>query len=128
MNVQADSVALTPGQQLLNARKASGKSLGEISRVTLIMESKLEAIERDDYGSVGSSPAFVVGYVKAYAKQVGVPEKPLIKVLESYFKQRNVAQANKRRNLESEKPKSRHWFPWLVTGIAIALFVGLGKW
>lgn len=128
MNAEA-ALSLSPGQQLASARKAKGKSLADIAKATKIFETRLEAIERDDYSAAGTAPAFVVGYVKAYARQVDVPEKPLVRVLESYFKQRKLTESLDQQAPVVAKPSpARRYFPWLTTAAAIAVFLGLGQW
>lgn len=128
MNAEA-ALSLSPGQQLASARKAKGKSLADIAKATKIFETRLEAIERDDYSAAGTAPAFVVGYVKAYARQVDVPEKPLVRVLESYFKQRKLTESLEQQVPVIAKPSpARKYLPWLTTAAAIAVFLGLGQW
>lgn len=128
MNAEA-ALSLSPGQQLASARKAKGKSLADIAKATKIFETRLEAIERDDYSAAGTAPAYVIGYVKAYARQVDVPEKPLVRVLESYFKQRKLTESLEQQTPLITKPSpARKYLPWLTTGAAIVVFLGLGQW
>lgn len=117
---------LTPGKQLSIARQAQGKSLAQISDATRILESRLEAIERDDYSAVGISPAFVIGYVKAFAAQVDVQSAPLIEVLNVYFKHRKATEEHD--NPVNESPKTINWVLWLASGLALLVFLGLGQW
>lgn len=119
--------ALAPGQQLAAARRSQGKSLADISRATRILESRLEALERDDYAAVGNAPAYVTGYVRAYAKQLGLPEKPLVAVLDAYYKhQKSIAPS-------SDKPIKKEVsvffrLPVLAGIAALLVFLGLGQW
>ncbi len=117
---------LTPGQQLSAARKSQGKTLIQISEDTRIFESRLEAIERDEYSLAGTAPPFVVGYVKAYAKHVGVAEKPLVGVIEAYFKQKKLI--DERDNPVAPPRKMINWTPWLASAVALAIFMALGQW
>lgn len=128
MNAEA-ALSLSPGQQLAGARKAQGKSLADIAKATKIFESRLEAIERDDYSAAGTAPAYVIGYVKAYARQVEIPEKPLVRVLESYFKQRKLTEELEQQPVAPVKPSLlRRYLPWLTTAAAVLIFLGLGQW
>lgn len=119
-------IALTPGQQLSAARREKGISLAQISQATRIIESRLEAIERDDYVAVGTSQAIVIGYVKAFAKQVDVPSGALIKVLDAYFRQRKITALND--SAAPLAPKITHFGPWLASALAVLVFLGLGQW
>jgi cytoskeleton protein RodZ len=123
---QSEIIKLTPGQQLSAARKRADRSLADIAKATHILLCHLEAIERDDYGAAGSAPTFVIGYVKTYAKHVGVPDAPLVKVLESYFQQRKLAKIND--SAVVSEPTRINWILWLATAIAITIFIGLGQW
>lgn len=117
---------LTPGQQLSAARKQQGKTLVQIAEATRIFETRLEAIERDDYSAAGTAPAFVIGYVKTYAKQVGVDGKPLVTVVEAYFKQKQLSE--EQNNPVVAQRKSVNWPPWVATAVALIIFIGLGQW
>ena len=120
------STALTPGQQLSAARREKGISLAQISQATRIIESRLEAIERDDYSAVGTSQAIVIGYVKAFAKQIGIPSGGMVKVLETYFQQRKITEIND--SAAPLTPKVTHFGPWLASALAVFVFLGLGQW
>lgn len=117
---------LSPGQQLLAARKSQGKTLVQISEATRIFETRLEAIERDEYSLAGTAPPFVIGYVKSYAKHVGVDEKPLVLFVEDYFKKK--ALVDERNNPTIQPRKATNWTPWVATAVALAIFMALGQW
>lgn len=117
---------LTPGQQLSAARKQQGKTLVQIADATRIFETRLEAIERDDYSAAGTAPAFVIGYVKTYAKQVGLDGKPLVTVVEAYFKQKRLSE--EQNNPVVAPRKNVNWPPWVATAVALIIFIGLGQW
>ena len=117
---------LSPGQQLLAARKLQGKTLAQIAEATRIFENRLEAIERDEYSLAGTAPAFVIGYVKTYAKHVGIDEKPFVGVVEDYFKKK--ALIDEQNNPIIRPRKATNWTPWLATAVALAIFMALGQW
>ncbi|MDZ7924209.1 MAG: DUF4115 domain-containing protein [Marinagarivorans sp.] len=121
---------LTPGQQLKQARIAKGVTLAQISERTLILSSRLDSLEKDDYAAAGGAATYVVGYVKLYAGIVGLDSKSLadiIKIIDAYFEQTKLE-----KKLESYviiKPTSR--FPWLSIAaalLAVVVFIGLGQW
>ena len=121
---------LTPGQQLKQARIAKGVTLAQISERTLIITSRLDALEKDDYSAAGGAATYVVGYVKLYAGIVGLDSKSLagiIKIIGAHFEQTKLE-----KKLESYviiKPTTR--FPWLSIAaalMAVIVFIGLGQW
>ena len=73
--VQRPKVALDPGMPigaaLRTARQTLGLSLIEISETTRVRERHLEAIEAGQTDQLPSRP-FTIGYVRAYAKALGL--------------------------------------------------------
>src|SRR5690348_626074 len=64
----------TLGEKLRQAREARGFTLGEVSEQTRISSLYLESIENDDYRTLPGG-IFNKGFVKSYAKFVGVNEQ-----------------------------------------------------
>lgn len=64
------------GETLRAAREHQGLSLAEIAGRTRVPQRHLEAIEAGSYGAL-PSPTYATGFVKAYARAVGVDEVAL---------------------------------------------------
>ncbi len=74
----------TLGERLRLARERAGLSIGDIAAPTKIQVSLLEAIERDDFERVPGG-LFVRGFLRAYAKEVGLdPEAVVADYLDQY--------------------------------------------
>ncbi|GAB4581315.1 MAG: hypothetical protein Fur0022_40620 [Anaerolineales bacterium] len=69
------------GQQLRQARQSKNLSLEQISRVTYIRVSYLEALEAGQLERL-PSPAQARGFLRTYAKQLGLPPEPLLTALD----------------------------------------------
>jgi cytoskeleton protein RodZ len=67
---QAELIPASPGEKLQNKREALGLSIAQIARKTLIRERIIRAIENDDTDWI--APIYLRGYVKTYARQVGL--------------------------------------------------------
>ncbi|HKJ18128.1 MAG TPA: RodZ domain-containing protein [Xanthomonadales bacterium] len=67
---QAELILTPPGERLQHAREARGLSVAQISKKTLIRERIIRSIENDDTGWI--APIYLRGYVKTYAKEVGL--------------------------------------------------------
>lgn len=67
-------MALTLGEKLRQAREEKGISLAEVAEQTRISPIYLECIDRDDYRSLPGG-IFNRGFIKSYAKYVGVNEQ-----------------------------------------------------
>lgn len=74
----------TIGNRLREARIARGLSLSDVSQVTKIPRASVEAIEAGDYDAL-PAPVFARGFVRAYAREVGVDAGPLIRALDRHI-------------------------------------------
>ena len=66
-------MSLTLGEKLRQAREERGITIMEVSEQTRIFPLYLEAIENDDYGPLPGG-IFNKGFVKSFAKYVGIDE------------------------------------------------------
>lgn len=80
------------GALLLAERRRQGLSLGDISRQLKLSVRQVEALERDDY-DVFRSPVFVHGFIRNYAKLLGMQAGPLIAQADSLLKPAASAKA-----------------------------------
>lgn len=74
------------GKYLKNEREARGFSIDEISNATKISPGQLRALESDDLSSLPPA-AYIKGFVKAYAKHIGLnPDEAIIR-FENYLQE-----------------------------------------
>src|SRR5688500_2509716 len=73
-------MSLSLGEKLRQAREARGLSLSEVAEQTRISSQYLQSIENDEYGILPGG-IFNKGFVKSFAKFVGVNEQ---EALEDY--------------------------------------------
>jgi cytoskeleton protein RodZ len=66
-----------PGSVLHDARIGAGKSLLETAEALNLLNNYVEAIEQNDYSRF-NSPLFARGYIKSYARYMGLDEAPLL--------------------------------------------------
>ena len=66
------------GAALLVERRRQGLSLGDVSRQLKLSVRQVEALERDDYSGI-TSPVFVHGFIRNYAKLLNLEPDPLIR-------------------------------------------------
>ncbi|WP_373079835.1 helix-turn-helix domain-containing protein [Zhongshania sp.] len=66
-----------PGSVLYEARISAGKSVLETAEALNLLNSYVEALENNDYSRF-NSPLFARGYIKSYARYMGLDEAPLL--------------------------------------------------
>lgn len=66
-----------PGERLRQVRVSQKRDLSDVSRELNISERILAALEADDYAAL-PEPAFVRGYLRSYAKFLGVDANALV--------------------------------------------------
>ncbi|MCK0106275.1 RodZ domain-containing protein [Marinobacter sp. S0848L] len=120
------------GQQLKRAREAKGLSVSAVAEQQHLRPSVVQAIEAGDYEKIDTE-LFLKGYVRAYARQVGLNADTVIRDLDVELaparKRREEAlQANPLVDIERRKKRKQRiakTFLWLVLiGVvaAIALY------
>jgi len=70
------------GAALLAERRRQGLSLGDVSRQLKLAVRQVEALERDDYAGF-TSPVFVHGFIRNYAKLLNLDPEPLIRTADN---------------------------------------------
>ena len=71
------SASESPGLSIRRAREAAGLTLDELAAQTKLARTTLDALERDDYGSL-LEPVYVRGYYRKCAKVLSLPEQQLL--------------------------------------------------
>lgn len=66
-----------PGAQLKSKREEKGLSIEKVAETLHLHPRQIVALESDDY-SVFSAPIFVVGYMRNYARLLGIDPEPLL--------------------------------------------------
>lgn len=66
----------SPGQQLRRAREARGLAVSQMATSLRIAPQVVDALEQDDYARLPSA-VFVSGYIRSYARLVGLDPEPL---------------------------------------------------
>jgi cytoskeleton protein RodZ len=74
--------ATSIGMRLRSARNAAGLSIEDVARGSRIGVGILTAIESDDLSALGA-PIYARGYLRAYARAVGLPEAAVAGALEA---------------------------------------------
>jgi len=71
----------TPGRLLATARVRAGLTLAEVSARSRIPIAALEAIDADDHRNI-AAPVYVRGFVRLYAREVGLDPQTVVALLD----------------------------------------------
>jgi cytoskeleton protein RodZ len=115
------------GQMLRDARDAQGVTLEDAALRLRLMHRQVEAMERDDFESLGP-PVFARGFVRNYARLLGLAPEPLLSRM-------GGAPAEPAAVAPSEPSPPHSWLtsPWLILSLlglllAVAIPVALYVW
>ena len=94
-------MSFTLGQKLRQAREDKGISVGEVAEQTRISPLYIESIDNDDYRALPGG-IFNRGFVKSYAKYVGIDEQ---EALSDYAKLLNETEGNDVEEVKTYRPQ-----------------------
>lgn len=125
---QPAEVAETPsiGEQLKQAREAAGLSQQSLANKLFLKLEIIQQIETDSV-SDNTSATFVKGYIRLYAKNVGIDAEPLLKIFEQSANGKPGPQKLQSfsRRVSNEATDSR-WM--MVTYLIITVVIALSVW
>lgn len=125
-DVEPDQVTVEPvGEQLRQGRERLGLSVSAIADEQHLRPSLIQAIENGDYSKIDSE-LFLKGYVRAYARQVGLDADAVIadlnRELEPARQQKELEhQASPLVSIERKKRRKRQVAKLLLTLLVVAL-------
>src|SRR5210317_628699 len=111
------------GERLAEARRAKQVSLLEIAKELHVEESKIRALENNDFDVLGA-PVFAKGHLKKYSQLVGVNYE---EVLADYYR---LTRSQDMPPVVITRPKSGREFslgPWIVL-IVVLVLLALTYW
>lgn len=106
------------GQILRDAREAQGVSLDDAAARLRLMHRQIEAMEADDFESLGQ-PVFARGFVRNYARLLGLAPEALLDRMEGAPAEQPAAVS------QAELPLPHSWLtsPWLILLLLGSLLV-----
>ncbi|WP_410209269.1 helix-turn-helix domain-containing protein [Aquirhabdus sp.] len=128
---QAPSNAQRPGERLRQARLFKQRELKDIASELNIPERLLVAIEADEYKSL-PEPAFIRGYLRSYARVLGIDSDILITQFNEIYTSATGLSSNhslensplqQLAKLHSKTRKSKRWMLWLLVPVVLVIIV-----
>lgn len=132
VDTKEEDKALFPertGDRLRAARTKAGMDLSDVASRTRIPLRHLEAIEAGDYSSFPSS-TYCVGFVKAYARIVGVDEADVGRQLRIELGQDAYGHRSELHDYDDADPARipSRTLAWTAAAVAVLLALGYGIW
>lgn len=125
-DINANATDASPGHQLSTAREAKSMSLDTVSESTGIPRNVLEALEANEWGKL-DAPVYVRGYLRKYARMLGLDQSALVKAYEASALPRDP----ELHSYVSEHLPADHSVRWLIPVTALVIVVVLvlvGVW
>lgn len=115
-----------PGFQLAHIRQQKGYSTEYVAGKLHLRVRIIELIETGDFNLL-PEPVFVKGYLRAYAKLLGVSPEPFLAVFNNQY----VSEKKPERALwqsKRETHKAEHVIRWFTLMFALGVIVAVGIW
>lgn len=120
MNDTALSAGGTPGEQLQAAREQAGLSVERVAKDLFLDVQKIRAMELNHFKDLGA-PVYAKGYLKKYARLVGLTEEDLLRRYDALSDAPAVptpVPVTLGMIPESRKPLPR-WIRWVVAALIV---------
>ncbi|AKH70257.1 protein of unknown function (DUF4115)/Helix-turn-helix domain [Spongiibacter sp. IMCC21906] len=115
-----ESIPGPPGSVLQDARLNAGKSVVEVAEALNLLKTYVEALEENDYSRF-NSPLFARGYIKSYARYMGLDEVPLLNDCDRICRRKDESSNQVRQRTAGAKAPARG-------GVFVALIMALIVW
>ncbi|PJD93860.1 MAG: DNA-binding protein [Legionella sp.] len=115
-----------PGAQLAAQRVLRDYSQEYVAGKLHLRVRIIELLEADDYGNM-PQPVFIKGYLRAYAKLLGIPSDPLLATFNSiYSEERKTEKALWQSRRQSNK--AEHAVRWITILFSLGVLIAVGMW
>ena len=121
---QQEQSTPSPGALLKERREQLGLSQQDIAGKLFLKAFQINDLENDVIDDK-SSVTFTKGYVRNYAKQLGLPSDKVIEAFERFHKQSEVPSSDKLQSFSKRVAKQTHDDRWMmVTYIILLIIIG----
>lgn len=115
-----------PGAQLQTARIEQNISIEDIARQMNLSTKILQSIEEDDYSDI-QSPVFVRGYLRTYARLMGLDEDGMIKLFAEVYHY-NEPEIKSISNASLEISSNDIRVKWMTYAVVLGLIMLISVW
>jgi cytoskeleton protein RodZ len=123
---ETDDIEL-PGARLKAAREARGETIEAAASRCLLSAAVIHGLEANDYSAL-SGLSFVRGYLQIYARKLGLPETDILGPFDAWRGTTPPAEQplHQFSELDLQQSKSTRWVFPVLSGLVIAVLLGLG--
>ncbi|WP_419418684.1 helix-turn-helix domain-containing protein [Legionella sp. D16C41] len=116
----------SPGLNLAQLREKRGFTQEYVAGKLHLRVKVIELLEADDYENM-PEPVFIKGYLRAYAKLLGVSPEPFLQVFNSHYTyERKPEKALWQSRRETNR--GERFVRWFTGLVAIAAVIAIGLW
>ena len=117
-----------PGEQLASIRQEKGYTIEYVASKLHLRARIIELIENNEFHSL-PQPVFVKGYLRAYAKLLGISPEPYLAVFnDHYADEKKPERALLWQQSKRESYKVEHIIRWFTILFAAGVIVAFGIW
>lgn len=127
MDEVAESSQGRPGAQLAAARMQQGYSPEYVAGKLHLRVRLIELLEADEYHSM-PEPVFIKGYIRAYAKLLGITPQPLLDIFNSVYTTTERKSEKALWQSRRETNKAEHAIRWLTGFFAFIVIAAVAVW
>tara|TARA_X000000950_G_scaffold278033_1_gene368348 strand:- start:322 stop:1320 length:999 start_codon:yes stop_codon:yes gene_type:complete len=125
VNSQQEKSTPSPGEMLKARREQLGLSQQDIASKLFLKSQQINALECDIIDETASI-TFTKGYVRNYAKQLGMNSHAVIEAFERFHNQTSVPSSEKLQSFSKRVAKQTHDDRWMMVTYVILLLIVAG--
>lgn len=115
-----------PGTQLAEIRQQKGYSVEYVASKLHLRARIIELIDQGDFDLL-PEPVFIKGYLRAYAKLLGVPAESFLHAFNALFTEEKKPERALWQS-KRESHKAEHFIRWFTLLFALSAMVAVGLW
>lgn len=116
------SHVLLPGKRLSEARDEKGMSVADVAQALHMSTAYVKALEADDYERL-PEPAFVKGYLRNYARLVGLPGDDIANMFSQVMAEEVAVSASERADQPNTEVAQQSWLLYAGIGVFALIIV-----
>ena len=127
LNEEMKVIQEKPGAQLAAQRILRDSSPEYVAGKLHLRVRIIELLEADDYEKM-PEPVFIKGYLRAYAKLLGVPAEPLLNTFNSLYLDEGKTERTNLWQSRRQNNRAEYVIRWVTILLSLGVLVAVGMW